>query len=220
MFSDTVHHHHHFLSLLPLLQRSLCRLRRRRQPPASGAINRWFFPSTLLEVSRFYFLSNQDSGSLGFFIHSVEQMNCKRGWAWMNQLLIRNCSSQFLFVRNRHTSTLHRSCRRALSQLLLANQGQTGTRKGGREERASIHNIARLGLTKPVDSNFDCKSSFPIHVPLLPRLSALRAAWLVSQQKLELTSLGMTMLWIGRTGQPIYPGWFIWLSLVKIEAFD
>ena len=47
-------------------------------------------------------------------------------------------------------------------------------------------------MSKPVNSNLGSESSFPVYVPLLTLLSALRAAWLVlKQQKQEMRSLNL-----------------------------
>ena len=49
-----------------------------------------------------------------------------------------------------------------------------------------------LMISKLVNSNLGLESSLPVYVPLLPRLSALRATGLVwAQQKQEMSSLNL-----------------------------
>ena len=49
-----------------------------------------------------------------------------------------------------------------------------------------------IPLSKTVNSNLDRESSLPVYVPLLPRLSALRATWLVlAQWKQEMSYLNL-----------------------------
>ena len=47
-------------------------------------------------------------------------------------------------------------------------------------------------ISKPVNSNLGWETSHPVYIPLLPRLSASRAAWLVwTQQKQDMSSLNL-----------------------------
>ena len=49
-------------------------------------------------------------------------------------------------------------------------------------------------MLKPVNSNLGWQSSLPVYILLLPRLSALRAAWLVqTQQQQETRSLNLNL---------------------------
>ena len=56
--------------------------------------------------------------------------------------------------------------------------------------------ISEEPITKPVNSNLGWESSLHFYDPLLPRLSAFRAAWLVwTQQRQEMSPINLNFSW-------------------------